>query len=135
MTPRLIVAIGVSLATALLAGCTLKRVHATACDLADPALTESAFVILTQPSAGARVKSGFVAQGCAQAGENIRWRLSLPGGKPLAEGELTTAGDGPVAFTFAVPFVVEDRQIAYLDVRRSGETLAALVSVPVILAP
>lgn len=89
-----------------------------ACSNADGALDQAAFVIATQPTAGARVSSGFTVRGCSRTFEsNVQWRLKARDGSSLQQGFTTGGGvDGYGPFSFTVNFSVPERQIGHLEV-------------------
>lgn len=109
------------LAAGLLSACAAQEngtPGATACDLTDPVLTQSAFVIATSPLAGARVQSGFAVSGCSRTFEsNVIWRLLARDGSVMARGFTSGGGvDGPGAFAFSVEFTVAAPEIGHLEV-------------------
>jgi hypothetical protein len=89
-----------------------------ACDNADGALSDAAFVIATAPDAGERVQSGFEVTGCSRTFEStVVWRLVARDGTVLNQGNTTGGGvDGFGPFAFSVPFAVTERQIGHLEV-------------------
>jgi len=89
-----------------------------ACDNADGALSNAAFVIATAPDAGERVQSGFEVTGCSRNFEStVVWRLLARDGAVLNQGTTTGGGvDGFGPFAFSVPFAVPERQIGHLEV-------------------
>lgn len=91
---------------------------AGACDRTDGALNDAAFVIATAPAPGARVASGFPVAGCSRTFEStVVWQLFARDGTLLGRGVTSGGGvDGPGAFSFAVPFEVDERQIGRLEV-------------------
>lgn len=102
-------------------GCTMSsgsRPAADACDSSDGALDQAAFVIATQPVAGARVSSGFPVRGCSRTFErNVQWRLRSRDGSIAQQGFTTGGGvDGAGPFSFTVNFDVAERQIGHLEV-------------------
>ena len=115
-------ALGISLLT--LAGCETPGeplagpTPADACAIQDGALADASFVIATAPTAGSRVSSGFPVQGCSRTFEStVVWRLLGRDGSLLADGTTQGGGvDGPGPFTFAVPFLVTERQLGHLEV-------------------
>lgn len=84
----------------------------------DGAFDEASFVIATKPEAGKRVESGFAVEGCSRTFEgNVQWKLLGRDGSVLASGNTQGGGvDGPGAFSFAVPYDVDARQIGHLEV-------------------
>lgn len=113
-----------------------------ACEIADGALDDAAFVIATAPGAGERVASGFGVTGCSRSFEStVNWQLLARDGSVLAEGFTTGGGvDGPGAFAFTVDFAVGERQIGHLSVHEEdvsdgegfppGRTVLPLVLLP-----
>lgn len=113
-----------------------------ACDRADGALEDAAFVIATAPAPGARVASGFPVAGCSRTFEStVVWRLFARDGTQLAQGVTSGGGvDGPGGFAFTVPFAVSERQIGRLEVFEedvsdgegfpAGRTVLPLVLLP-----
>lgn len=98
------------------------------------------FVMVTAPSAGAKVTSGFAVTGCSRTFEStVTWTLSVRGGKELARGTATGGGvdaAGPLSFTVAA--TVEKPTLAYLEViepSASGKGGTARVIVPVLISP
>jgi len=89
-----------------------------ACVNDDGAFDEAAFVIATEPKAGARVESGFGVEGCSRSFEsNVQWKLIARDGAVLASGNAQGGGvDGPAAFSFTIPYAVETQQIGHLEV-------------------
>lgn len=89
-----------------------------ACDNDDGAFDEAAFVIATEPEAGERVESGFAVEGCSRSFEsNVQWKLLARDGAVLASGNTQGGGvDGPEAFSFTVPYSVDEQQIGHLEV-------------------
>lgn len=88
------------------------------CDNEDGAFGDAAFVIATEPEAGERVESGFEVEGCSRTFESsVQWKLIGRDGSVLASGNTQGGGvDGPAAFSFAVPYNVDGRQIGHLEV-------------------
>jgi hypothetical protein len=88
------------------------------CGNDDGAFNEASFVIATEPAAGERVESGFEAKGCSRTFESdVQWKLIGRDGLVLASGNTNGGGvDGPGAFSFTVPYTVDARQIAHLEV-------------------
>jgi hypothetical protein len=88
------------------------------CGNADGALNDAAFVVVTKPSAGDRVESGFEVKGCSRTFEsNVNWRLIARNGTELARGNTQGGGvDGPGPFAFAVTYAAAEPQIGHLEV-------------------
>jgi hypothetical protein len=88
------------------------------CTNDDGAFVDAAFVIATEPEAGAPVESGFAVEGCSRTFENnVQWKLVARDGSELASGFTQGGGvDGPAAFSFTVPYSVDERQIGHLEV-------------------
>ena len=64
------------LAAGALSACAAQEGPVAGCDLGDPVLTASSFVIAKSPKAGDRVQSGFAVSGCSRTFEsNVIWRL------------------------------------------------------------
>ncbi len=115
---------------------------ADACSNSDGAFDQAAFVIATQPPAGARVSSGFPVRGCSRTFEsNVQWRLLARDGSVLQQGFTSGGGvDGVGPFSFTVSFSVPERQIGHLEVYEEdvsngegfppGRTLLPLVLQP-----
>ena len=84
----------------------------------NPTLPDNALVIVSSPSAGDEVESGFVVSGCSRTFEsNVQWRLLGRSGAVLSSGFTSGGGvDGPAAFQFSVEFEDVERQIALLEV-------------------
>ena len=114
----------------------------SACDLGDPVLAGSAFVIATAPAPGTRVQSGFKVGGCSRTFEgSVIWRLLGRDGGVLARG-FTTGGavDGPGAFTFTVEYTVSEPEVGHLEVTEEdvsdgegfppGRTVLPLILMP-----
>lgn len=91
---------------------------ADACDNSDGALTDESFIIVSTPTSGTRVQSGFTAEGCSRTFEsNVPWRLVDRDGNELAIGATTGGGvDGALPFSFSVTFNVTTQQIGHLEV-------------------
>jgi hypothetical protein len=110
---------GVMLAGLLAGGCTAvgAQPQGRACDNADGALSDAAFVIAAAPQAGARVSSGFDVEGCSRTFEStVIWRLLGRDGSVLNQGTASGGGvDGFGPFGFSVPFEVSERQIGHLE--------------------
>ena len=131
------------LAALILAACVERpAMSADACDPGDGALDAAAFVLATQPAAGARVSSGFSVRGCSRTFEStVTWRLLARDGSVVAEGFTTGGGvDGPGPFAFTVDFAVAERQIGHLEVFEEdvsdGEGFPpGRTVVPVVLQP
>jgi heat shock protein HslJ len=89
-----------------------------ACDNSDGAWSIAGFVLVVEPSPGARVTPGFVVRGCSRTFEsNVTWRLVGRTGEVLGDGHATGGGvDGPGRFRFAVDYAVDDTQVAVLEV-------------------
>jgi hypothetical protein len=92
--------------------------RAGVCDDSDGALTDKSFIIVSTPTSGMRVQSGFTAKGCSRTFEsNVPWRLVARDGDLLAAGATTGGGvDGPGPFSFTVGFNVATQQIGHLEV-------------------
>lgn len=113
-----------ALAGLVLAGCAQPAPPAAAdpvadaCDNADGALDDAAFVLATAPSAGARVVSGFAVAGCSRSFEStVLWQLLARDGSVLADGVAMGGGvDGPGPFAVTVTYAVGERQIGHLEV-------------------
>ena len=98
------------------------------------------FVMVTAPSAGAKVKSGFAVTGCSRTFEStVAWTLTVRGGKELAKGTAKGGGvDGAGPLSFTVAARVDKPTLAYLEViepSASGKGVTARVIVPVVIAP
>jgi len=91
---------------------------AGACDAIADALPDSAFVVATDPGAGAIVHPGFAVSGCSRSFEGtVNWRLLGRDGGVLAEGFTSGGGaDGPAPFAFTVAFEIQATQIGHLEV-------------------
>ena len=112
------------------------------CTNADGAFNDAAFVVTTDPVAGARVSGGFGVTGCSRTFEStVVWRLLARDGSVLAEGTTQGGGvDGPGGFAFTIPFAVTERQIGHLEVFEEdasdgegfppGRTVVPLVLLP-----
>jgi len=98
----------------LLIGCATKT---DVCSNTDGAL-DGGFVFATAPGAGERVQSGFIVTGCSRTFEStVVWRLRARNGNVIAKGFTTGGGvDGPGAFSFSVPYSLDERQIGHLEV-------------------
>jgi hypothetical protein len=92
--------------------------QADVCNNTDGALTDKSFIIVSTPTSGTRVQSGFTAKGCSRTFEsNVPWRLVDRDGNQLATGATTGGGvDGSGPFSFAVSFNVATQQIGHLEV-------------------
>ena len=102
-----------------LAGCVQSPpANVDNCANADRAFSDAAFVVATDPAAGARVSSGFGVTGCSRTFEStVVYRLLGRDGSVLAEGTTQGGGvDGPGDFAFTIPFAVAERQIGHLEV-------------------
>ena len=88
------------------------------CDNSDGALSDKSFIIVSTPTSGMRVQSGFTVEGCSRTFEsNVPWRLVDRDGNELASGTTTGGGvDGFGPFSFAVNFDVASQQIGHLEV-------------------
>ncbi|HMQ93289.1 MAG TPA: Gmad2 immunoglobulin-like domain-containing protein [Amaricoccus sp.] len=97
---------------------TAAKEAAGACYAVAAALPEAAFVVATDPGAGAVVHPGFAVSGCSRSFEGtVNWRLLGRDGGVLAEGFTSGGGvDGPAPFAFAVAFEVQATQIGHLEV-------------------
>jgi hypothetical protein len=84
----------------------------------DGAFSDAAFVIVTTPAAGERVDSSFAVEGCSRTFENnVQWKLVARDTSELASGFTQGGGvDGPAAFSFTVPYSVDEKQIGHLEV-------------------
>ncbi|MXW24642.1 MAG: hypothetical protein F4Z96_08410 [Chloroflexi bacterium] len=84
----------------------------------DDSLPDAAIVIVTSPSAGEDVASGFEVSGCSRTHEsNVVWRLLDRAGEELASGFTSGGGfDGPAPFSFTVEYDAAERQLAYIEV-------------------
>ena len=84
----------------------------------NPTLPDNTLVIVSSPSAGDEVESGFVVSGCSRTFEsNVQWRLLGRSGAVLSSGSTSGGGVyGPAAFQFSVEFEDVERQIALLEV-------------------
>ena len=84
----------------------------------NPTLPDNTLVIVSSPSAGDEVESGFVVSGCSRTFEsNVQWRLLGRSGAVLSSGFTSGGGVyGPAAFQFSVEFEDVERQIALLEV-------------------
>ena len=89
-----------------------------ACAIEDGALADTAFVIATEPTAGARVSSGFSVEGCSRTFEStVVWHLIGRDGTLLADGVTHGGGvEGPGPFAFTIPYTVGERQVGHLEV-------------------
>jgi hypothetical protein len=109
-------------ATAMLCGGLVLGCEAAApgspCDPLDPVLAASAFVLVTDPSPGARVSSPLEVRGCSRTFEsNVVWELRARDGAVLASGHATGGGvDGAGPFAFAVEFATPEAQLGHLTV-------------------
>lgn len=81
-------------------------------------LGASAFVLVTSPTAGATVTSGFAVTGCSRTFEStVQWRLLARNGSELASGHTQGGGvDGAGPFRFTVDFQVDAPQLGHLEV-------------------
>lgn len=88
------------------------------CENDDGALDDAAFVIVTSPRAGDRVRSGFGVSGCSRTFEsNVQWKLIGADGSELAGGNTQGGGvDGAGTFDFDVTYEVGERQVGHLEV-------------------
>lgn len=95
-----------------------RRQPAEVCDNSDGALTDKTFVIVSTPTSGMRVRSGFDVKGCSNTFESsVTWRLLDRPGNELASGHTTGGGmDGFAPFSFTVAFTVASPQIGHLEV-------------------
>ena len=88
------------------------------CEPVDPVLAGSSFVLVTGPTAGARVSSPLEVEGCSRTFEsNVVWELRARDGRTLASGHTSgggVAGAGP--FAFSTSFVVPGEQLGHLEV-------------------
>ena len=101
-----------------LGGCGGCRPGPDVCGNADGALDNAAFVFVTAPRSGERVRSGFAVRGCSRTFEsNVPWRLVDAAGNQLAAGHTTGGGvDGPGPFQTTIAFTVPQRQIGHLEI-------------------
>jgi hypothetical protein len=92
--------------------------QADACNNSDGALTDTSFIIVSTPTSGTRVQSGFIVKGCSRTFEStVPWRLVDRDGNQLATGATTGGGvDGSGSFSFAVSFNVASQQFGHLEV-------------------
>jgi hypothetical protein len=106
----------VSMLALFLSAC--GTVSKSPCDNSDGALDDAAFVFVTSPVVGQRVGPGFPVSGCSRTFEsNVPWRLLARNGDVLASGNTSGGGvDGSGAFSFTVPFTIDERQIGHLEV-------------------
>jgi hypothetical protein len=84
-----------------------------------PLLKSSSFIFTTATNAGAWLKPGFKAAGCANVFEaQFSWRLKGSGGGQIADGQVhASCGTGCVgSFSFSVPYSVSQTQIGTLEV-------------------
>lgn len=88
------------------------------CDPPDPVLAASAFVLVTEPSPGARVSSPLQVRGCSRTFEStVVFELRARDGDVLASGHATGGGvDGAGPFAFAVAFETPEAQLGHLAV-------------------
>ena len=110
-----------TLAAAVALGCAAASgavKAAGACDAFADAFPDAAFVIATEPHAGALVHSGFTVSGCSRSFEStVNWRLLGRDGGLLADGFASGGGvDGPAQFDLTVGFQVDATQIGHLEV-------------------
>ncbi len=105
-------------ATAMAMGSIPGGGQADACDNADGALSDAAFVIATAPVAGARVESGFAVAGCSRTFEStVNWKLLARNGTELASGHTQGGGvDGPGPFSFTVDYKADQQQVGHLEI-------------------
>jgi hypothetical protein len=99
-------------------GCGGCRPSTDVCSNADGALDTAAFVFVTTPRSGERVRSGFTVRGCSRTFEsNVPWRLVDATGAQIASGATNGGGvDGPGPFETTVAFTVPQRQIGHLEI-------------------
>lgn len=92
--------------------------QADVCNNSDGALTDKSFIIVSRPTSGTRVHSGFIVEGCSRTFEsNVPWRLVDRDGNELATGATIGGGvDGFGPFSFAVSYTVASQQIGHLEV-------------------
>ena len=104
--------------TAFAMGGWVEGEEADNCANTDGAFDEAAFVVATEPKAGARVTNGFNVRGCSRSFEsNVQWKLVGRDGSVLASGHTRGGGvDGPGAFSFTVPYTTSERQMGHLEV-------------------
>lgn len=124
--------------TLILSGCSTMNV----CSNADGALTEAAFVIVTEPRSGERVTPVFTVAGCSRTFESsVNWQLAGRDGSILANGTTSGGGvDGHEVFEFSVDYNVAEMQIGHLSVYEEdasdGEGFPPSQNViPVVLIP
>lgn len=102
--------------------------HATegpvVCDLSDPALHATAFVVATSPAAGEHVSSPFRVAGCSSTFEsNVVWELRGRDGSLLASGHTMGGGLGePGRFDFQVGYTISSPEMAHLSVFERDES-------------
>lgn len=96
----------------------------SACAGLDPVLARSAFVVVTEPHPGGRVRSPFRVRGCSRTFEaNVVWELRDRGGSLLASGHTSGGGiDGPGEFSFTASYVLADAQLGHLEVYERDES-------------
>lgn len=82
------------------------------------ALANEPFVMVTLPTAGARMNGTLVVRGCSRTFErNVGWKLIVRGGKELASGHTMGGGvDGPGPFSFTITVKTGKPTLAYLEV-------------------
>lgn len=130
----------VAIAAAVLAGCGTDGAEADACANSDGALADAAFVFVTDPRSGERVKSGFDVSGCSSTFEaNVNWRLRGRDGSVLARG-ITEGGHlQPSSFEFNVEYSLTARQIGELEVYEPRVTTEGFpppkAVIPLVLNP
>jgi len=109
-------AVLVSMLALCLAAC--GTVSKSPCDNSEGALDDAAFVFVTSPVVGQRASPGSPVSGCSRTCEsNVLWRLLARKGDVLASGNASGGGvDGSGAFSFTVPFTIDERQIGHLEV-------------------
>lgn len=126
-----------------LGGCGGSQPVVDVCSTADGAIANAAFVFVTTPRSGERVRSGFAVRGCSRTFEsNVPWRLVDAAGNQLAAGHTTGGGvDGPGPFETTIGFTVAQRQIGHFEIgdedASDGEATIKPVRnvIPLVLQP
>jgi len=112
-----------------------------ACAGLDPVLTGSAFVLVVEPAAGARITSGATVVGCSRTFEsNVAWRLLAQDGRELASGTARGGGvDGAGEIRFALRYSVERPERGHLELFEPPTTGEGFpppaMRIPLVLAP